>query len=102
MFSIGYLHKLLHNTINCPEQLNEKSFYVACRSENVFYCIFNRTAVMAWSPVNVMCCNFNNLLTATCRISFTKLYCDGYAQILFSFYLYESSLYSAVISNCSL
>ena len=62
--SLVFLHKLLHNMIDCPVLLSDINFNVPrinLRQNLTFRCKIPRTNILSKSPLHVMCENFNNL-----------------------------------------
>lgn len=61
-FSVTYLHKILHNTLDCSELIGKLNLHVpqfTSRQVQCFYLPTPRTNVLKYSPLYNMCENYN-------------------------------------------
>lgn len=74
-YSLSFLHKLLHNEIDCSDLLSALNFLVP-RQQSRQYLTFHidtaRTNVFFKSPIHTMCINFNSI-SHLCDINFSNL-----------------------------
>lgn len=62
-FSISYLHKILHNTLDCSELLGKLNFHVPqfpSRQVQCFYLPTARTNILKYSPLHNLCLSYHN------------------------------------------